>query len=73
MVCSTLKIFKSRRFYLMDKKTKKKLEVLRQRLEKTQKILAAARQQTDEADEVEQIEQQISDIKAEISKLKNSK
>jgi len=34
----------------MDKKTKKKLEILRQRLEKTQKLLVAARQQTDEAD-----------------------
>ena len=57
----------------MDKKTKKKLEILRQRLEKTQKLLAAARLQTDEADEIQKIEQQISEIKLEISKLKSSK
>ncbi|MGY8748718.1 MAG: hypothetical protein ACKVHR_11785 [Pirellulales bacterium] len=54
----------------MDKKTKKKLEILRQRIEKTQKILASAREQTDEADEVEKIQQQISDMKIEISNLK---
>ncbi|MDB4371014.1 hypothetical protein N9Z44_02825 [Mariniblastus sp.] len=57
----------------MDKKTKKKLEILRQRLEKTQKLLAAARLQTDEADEIQKIEQQISDIKLEISKLKSTR
>ena len=56
----------------MDKKAKKRLQVLRQKLEKSEKLLAAARQQTDEPGEVEAIEQQILVYKAEIEKLKNS-
>ena len=54
----------------MDKKTKKRLEILNQKIEKTQKILAAVREQTDEPGEVEQIEKQISDYKTEIAELK---
>jgi hypothetical protein len=54
----------------MDKKTKKRLEVLRQRVEKTQKLLAAAREQTDEPDEIEDLEKQISQYQAEITELK---
>ena len=57
---------------LMDKKAKKRLQVLRQKLEKSEKILAAARQQTDEPGEVEAIQKQIADYKAEIEKLKSS-
>lgn len=56
----------------MDKKTKKRLEVLRQKLEKSQKLLAAAKLQPDEPDEVEKIEKQIADLKSEISEIKNS-
>ena len=55
----------------MDKKTKKRLEVLRQKVEKTQKLLAAAKQQTDDPDEVAQLEAQIVELKAEIERLKN--
>ena len=55
----------------MDKKAKKRLEVLRQKLQKSEKLLAAAKQQTDEPDEVENIERQIAEIKAEIEKIKN--
>ena len=55
----------------MDKKTKKRLEVLRQKVEKTQKLIAAARQQTDDPDEVAQLENQITELKAEITRLKN--
>lgn len=54
----------------MDKKTKKRLEILRQKVEKTLKILAAAKLQTDEPDEVEKIEKQIAEYKAEIAELK---
>ena len=54
----------------MDKKTKKRLEVLRKRLDKTRTILAAAKQQTDEPDEVEKIEAQISELQNEIAELK---
>ena len=55
----------------MDKKAKKRLEVLRQKLQKYEKLLAAAKQQTDEPDEVANIERQIAEIKAEIEKIKN--
>lgn len=55
----------------MDKKTKKRLEVLRQKVEKNQKLLAAAKQQTDDPDEVTQLETQIADLKSEINELKN--
>jgi predicted nucleic acid-binding Zn-ribbon protein len=55
----------------MDKKTKKRLEILRQKVEKNQKLLAAAKQQTDEPDEIQKIEQQIVDLKSEITELKS--
>lgn len=57
----------------MDKKTKKRLEILRQKIEKSQVLLAAANEQTDEPDEVENIEKNIAGFKAEIAKLKNKK
>jgi len=56
----------------MDKKAKKKIEVLRQRIEKMTKQLAGAKQQADEPDEVANLEKQIADAKAEIEKLKAS-
>lgn len=55
----------------MDKKSKKRLEILRQRLEKQNRLLAFAKQQTDEADEVENVQKQIQAIKDEIEKIKN--
>ena len=56
----------------MDKKAKKKLEVLRKRLEKNQQLLTFAKQQTDEPDEIENLQKTIEDIKSEIEKIKNS-
>lgn len=55
---------------MADKKTKKRLEVLRGKLEKQQKLLKAAKSQTDEPGEVEKIESDIEAIKAEIAELK---
>ena len=55
----------------MDKKTKKKLEVLRQRLQKLRQQLAGAKQQQDEPDEVERLENRISTMEAEAEKLKS--
>ena len=55
----------------MDKKAKKRLEVLRQKLQKLEKLLAAAKQQTDEPDEIANIERQIAEIKVEIENIKN--
>ena len=57
----------------MDKKTKKRLEILRSKVEKYQKVLAAARKQTDEPDEIEKIEQQIAAFKSEIAELKGKR
>jgi len=55
----------------MDKKTKKRLEILRQKIEKARKVLAAAKQQTDEPDEIQNIEKQIEEFQAEVTELKN--
>ena len=55
----------------MDKKTKKRLEVLRQKVEKTQKLLASARAQTDEPDEIENLEKQLAQYQSEIAEIKN--
>ena len=55
----------------MDKKAKKRLEVLRKKLTKYQAILAAAKQQTDEPDEIENAQKEIEAIKAEIEKIKS--
>lgn len=55
----------------MDKKTKKKLEFLRQKQAKVQKLLSDAKAQTDDPAEVEQLQTQINEIKAEIEVLKS--
>ena len=46
----------------MDKKTKKKIEVLRQKQDKTQKLLNDAKAQTDDPAEVESLQQQIAAV-----------
>ena len=56
----------------MDKKAKKKLDVLHQKLTKLRQQLAGARQQDDEPGEVERLEEQIKTIEAETAKLKSS-
>jgi hypothetical protein len=53
----------------MDKKVKKKQEVLRQRLHKLQQQLAGARKQMDDPDEVRRLESDIAAAKAELEKL----
>ena len=56
----------------MDKKAKKRIEVLRQRIGKLQLQLSGAKQQNDEPGEVERLEAEIAELKTEIEKLKNS-
>ena len=56
----------------MDKKAKKRVEVLRKRQEKCRQQLAGAKAQMDELDEVTKIEKEIADIQAEIEELKKS-
>ncbi len=55
---------------IVDKKSKKRLEVLRRKQEKYQKLLKDARAQTDEVGEVEKIEAEVEQIKAEIAELR---
>jgi len=57
---------------IMDKKAKKRIEVLRKRTEKLRQQLAGAKSQTDDPDEVANIEKEIADVKAEIEQLKKS-
>jgi TolA-binding protein len=54
----------------MDKKSKKRLEVLRGKLAKNQKLLKDARAQTDDPSEIETLEKQIEAIQAEIDELR---
>jgi hypothetical protein len=53
----------------LDKKAKKKQDVLRQRLTKLQQQLAGARKQMDDPDEVRRLESDIAAAKAELDKL----
>jgi hypothetical protein len=53
----------------VDKKAKKKQDVLRQRLQKLQQQLAGARKQMDDPDEVKRLEADIAAAKAELDKL----
>ncbi len=54
----------------MDKKSKKRLEVLRRKQDKYQQLLKDAKAQTDEPGEVEKIEAELEKIKAEIAELR---
>lgn len=56
----------------MDKKAKKKIEVLRQRIQKFRLQLTGAKQQDDEPGEVQRLEEEIASSEAQIEKLKNS-
>jgi hypothetical protein len=53
----------------VDKKAKKKQDVLRQRLQKLQQQLAGARKQMDDPDEVRRLEADIAAAKTELEKL----
>lgn len=55
---------------LVDRKIKKKFDVLHQRLQKLQQQLAGARKQLDDPEEVRRLEQQIAAAEAELAKLK---
>lgn len=57
---------------VLDKKAKKRAEVLKQKLGKLQQQLAGARKQEDEPGEVRKLEEEITAVKAELEKLKAS-
>ncbi len=56
----------------MDKKAKKKIEVLRQRIQKLRMQLVGAKQQQDEPGEVGRLEDEIASVQAQIEKLRAS-
>lgn len=56
----------------MDKKSKKKFDVLNQRLRKLRQQLAGAKKQMDEPDEVQRLEGEISRDEEEAKRLKES-
>ncbi|MEC9093783.1 MAG: hypothetical protein VX438_13820 [Planctomycetota bacterium] len=56
----------------MDRKAKKRLEVLRKKMIKLQQQLAGVKEQADEPGEILDVENQIAKAQAEIESLKNS-
>ncbi len=56
----------------MDKKAKKKIDVLRKRIAKLRQQLAGATEQMDDPDEVRLLKDNIAAAEAEIEKLKDA-
>lgn len=56
----------------MDKKAKKRLEVLRKKESKLKQQLAGATSQADDEEELQEIKDEFAKVMAEIEKLKNS-
>ncbi len=56
----------------MDKKQKKRIDVLRTRIQNLQQQLAGAKKQMDDPQEVQALEQQVAIAEAELQKLKNA-
>ena len=54
----------------MDKKAKKKQDVLRQRLHLLQQQLSGARKQMDDREEVRRLEKDVATTESELAKLK---
>jgi|GEM_PF-1944260 len=72
---SVLYFFKKDHFLIlcvMNKKTKKQLEVARQKLKKLHGLLTAAKQQTDEPREIEDLKSQIQEVENQIETIKAS-
>jgi len=56
----------------MDKKQKKRVDVLQQKITKLQQLLAGAKKQPDDPAEVPRLEQELSAAHAELTRLKRS-
>lgn len=54
----------------MDKKIKKKLDVLRQRAQKLRQQIAGAKAQRDDEAELAKLQNELQDVEAEMEKLK---
>jgi hypothetical protein len=57
---------------IMDKKAKKRIELLNKKIVDLQQRLAGARKQMDDEQEVQQLEKELATAQQEIEKLKNS-
>jgi hypothetical protein len=53
----------------MDKKTRKRIQVLKDKLQNRRKRLSAAKQQPDDPNEPEQVQREIAAIEAELRQL----
>ncbi len=56
----------------MDKKIKKKIDALHQRLQRLRQQLACAKRQRDDSSETPALERQVAEAEAELGKLKAS-
>lgn len=56
----------------MDKKAKKRVEVLNKKIQKLMQQLAGSKEQADDPSEIEKFEQELAAAKAEVEKLKAS-
>lgn len=56
----------------MDKKIKKRMQQLKDRLQNRRQQLAAAKRQPDEPDEVEKLQNEVVAIEAELKQLKEA-
>ena len=56
----------------MDKKAKKRIEVINKKVKQLRQALAGAKQQADEPDEVEKLETEIAALEAEAKQLRES-
>ncbi len=56
----------------MDKKAKKKIDVLNNRLQKLRQQLAGAKHQMDEPEDLARLEKEIAEAEAEVQRLKQS-
>lgn len=54
----------------MDKKAKRKIQTLNERIQKLRQQLAGARKQADDPAELKALERQIAEAEAEVAKLK---
>jgi len=55
----------------MDKKAKKRIDVLQERLTRLRQQLAGARKQPDDPADVPRLEKEIAEVTAELAKLKS--
>lgn len=56
----------------MDKKAKKRLDILNQKLQQLRQQVAGCRQQNDEPAELQRLEKEMAAVEAEVKKLKAS-